>query len=71
MQITTQILNLIPPIIIFLPTIIPLITSIPLIKFHDLFLPTHAPTKTSTLSLLLTLLPLIIFFISSQRYLTL
>ncbi|MDW4287122.1 Na+/H+ antiporter subunit G [Staphylococcus saprophyticus] len=70
MQITSEIVNLIAAIMIFLGSIIALISSIGLIKFQDVFLRSHAATKSSTLSVLLTLVGVIIFFISSQCYLS-
>ena len=70
MQITSEIVNLIAAIMIFLGSIIALISSIGLIKFQDVFLRSHAATKSSTLSVLLTLVGVIIFFISSQGYLS-
>ncbi|MCE5038769.1 Na+/H+ antiporter subunit G [Staphylococcus auricularis] len=63
-----EIVNLIASFMIFLGSIIALISSIGLVKFHDVFLRSHAATKSSTLSLLLTLVGVIVFFISYQGY---
>ncbi|SCS24392.1 Na+/H+ antiporter subunit G [Staphylococcus caeli] len=70
MQITSEIVNLLAAFMIFMGSIIALISAIGLIKFQDVFLRSHAATKSSTLSVLLTLVGVIIFFISSQGYLS-
>ncbi|MFQ3853262.1 Na+/H+ antiporter subunit G [Staphylococcus sp. 2S1] len=70
MQITSEIVNLIATFMMFLGSIIALISAIGLIKFQDVFLRSHASTKSSTLSVLLTLVGVIIYFISSQGYLS-
>lgn len=70
MQITSEIVNLIAAFMMFLGSIIALISAIGLIKFQDVFLRSHASTKSSTLSVLLTLVGVIIYFISSQGYLS-
>ena len=62
--------NLIAAIMMFLGSIIALISAIGLIKFQDVFLRSHASTKSSTLSILLTLVGVIIYFISSQGYIS-
>lgn len=70
MQITSEIINLIAAFMMFLGSVIALISAIGLIKFQDVFLRSHASTKSSTLSVLLTLVGVIIYFISSQGYLS-
>src|SRR5699024_10877486 len=55
---------------IILGSIIAVIRAIGLIKFQDVFLRSHASTKSSTLSVLLTLVGVVIYFISSQSYLS-
>lgn len=70
MQTTSEIVNLCAAIIMFLGSIIALISAIGLIKFQDVFLRSHAATKSSTLSVLLTLVGVIIYFISAQGYLS-
>ena len=68
MQITSEIVNLIAAIMIFLGSIIALISSIGLIKFQDVFLRSHASTKSSTLSVLLTLIGVLIYFTTVQGF---
>ena len=70
MQTTSEIVNLCAAIIMFLGSVIALISAIGLIKFQDVFLRSHAATKSSTLSVLLTLVGVIIYFISAQGYLS-
>ena len=70
MQITSEIVNLIAAFMMFSGSIIALISAIGLIKFQDVFLRSHASTKSSTLSVLLTLVGVVIYFISSQGYLS-
>ncbi|MCU5746903.1 Na+/H+ antiporter subunit G [Staphylococcus sp. SQ8-PEA] len=63
-----EIINLIAAILLFLGSVIALISSIGLIKFQDVFLRSHAATKSSTLAVLLTIVGVIVFFISKQGY---
>lgn len=65
---TNDIINLVAAILIFLGSIVALISAIGLIRFQDVFLRSHAATKSSTLSVLLTLVGVIIYFISNQGY---
>lgn len=64
----SEIVNLIAAIMLFLGSIIALISAIGLIKFQDVFLRSHAATKSSTLSVLLTLVGVIVYFVSAQSY---
>ena len=64
----SEIVNLIAAIMLFLGSIIALISAIGLIKFQDVFLRSHAATKSSTLSVLLTLVGVIVYFVSAQGY---
>ncbi|MBF7017746.1 Na+/H+ antiporter subunit G [Staphylococcus durrellii] len=66
----SEIVNLIAALMMFLGSIIALISAIGLIKFQDVFLRSHAATKSSTLSVLLTLLGVIVYFVSAQSYLS-
>ena len=68
MQITSEIINLIAAFMMFLGSIIALISAIGLIKLQDVFLRSHAATKSSTLSVLLTLVGVIVYFVSAQGY---
>ena len=54
MEIIKDIVSLIASILIFLGSIIALISAIGIVKFQDVFLRSHASTKSSTLSVLLT-----------------
>ena len=53
MEIIKDIVSLIAAIFIFLGSIIALISAIGIVKFQDVFLRSHASTKSSTLSVLL------------------
>ena len=66
----SEIVNLIAAIMLFLGSIIALISAIGLIKFQDVFLRSHAATKSSTLSVLLTLVGVIVYFVSAQGYIS-
>ena len=67
MELTKEIINLCASILIFLGSMIALISSIGLVKFQDVFL-SHASTKSSTLSVLLTLVGVLIFFTNEQSF---
>lgn len=66
----SEIVNLIAAIMMFLGSVIALISAIGLIKFQDVFLRSHAATKSSTLSVLLTVIGVIVHFISAQGYIS-
>lgn len=68
MELTKEIINLCASILIFLGSMIALISSIGLVKFQDVFLRSHASTKSSTLSVLLTLVGVLIFFTNEQSF---
>lgn len=66
MELTKEIINLCASILIFLGSMIALISSIGLVKFQDVFLRSHASTKSSTLSVLLTLVGVLIFLLMNK-----
>ena len=62
MQITKEIVSLMSAILIFLGSVIALISAIGIVKFQDVFLRSHASTKSSTLSVLLTMIGVLVYF---------
>ena len=68
MQITKEIVSLISAILIFLGSVIALISAIGIVKFQDVFLRSHASTKSSTLSVLLTIIGVLIYFIVNTGF---
>ena len=68
MEITKEIVSLISAIFIFLGSIIALISAIGIVKFQDVFLRSHASTKSSTLSVLLTIIGVLIYFTVNQGF---
>lgn len=66
----SEIVSLIAAILLFLGSIIALISAIGLIKFQDVFLRSHAATKSSTLSVLFTIIGVLIYFMTTQGYLS-
>ena len=52
-------------------SIIAVISAIGIVKFQDVFLRSHASTKSSTLSVLLTLVGVLIYFTNEQSFLVL
>lgn len=62
METIKEIVSLISAILIFLGSIIALISAIGIVKFQDAFLRSHASTKSSTLSVLLTIIGVLIYF---------
>lgn len=66
----SEIVSLIAAILLFLGSIIALISAIGLIKFQDVFLRSHAATKSSTLSVLFTIVGVLIYFMTTQGYLS-
>lgn len=62
METIKEIVSLISAILIFLGSIIALISAIGIVKFQDVFLRSHASTKSSTLSVLLTIIGVLIYF---------
>ena len=63
-----DIVSLIASIFIFLGSIIALISAIGIVKFQDVFLRSHASTKSSTLSVLLTVVGVLIYFIVNSGF---
>ena len=63
-----DIVSLIASILIFLGSIIALISAIGIVKFQDVFLRSHASTKSSTLSVLLTVVGVLIYFIVNSGF---
>lgn len=68
MEIIKDIVSLIASILIFLGSIIALISAIGIVKFQDVFLRSHASTKSSTLSVLLTVVGVLIHFYCEFRF---
>lgn len=68
MEITKEIVSLISAILIFLGSIIALISAIGVVKFQDVFLRSHASTKSSTLSVLLTIIGVLLYFTVNQGF---
>ncbi|MDU1612406.1 MAG: monovalent cation/H(+) antiporter subunit G [Staphylococcus epidermidis] len=68
MEIIKDIVSLIAAIFIFLGSIIALISAIGIVKFQDVFLRSHASTKSSTLSVLLTVVGVLIYFIVNSEF---
>ena len=63
-----EIIELIAALLIFLGSIIAVISAIGIVKFQDVFLRSHASTKSSTLSVLLTLVGVLIYFTNEGYY---
>ncbi|MDM7864220.1 Na+/H+ antiporter subunit G [Staphylococcus borealis] len=63
-----EIIELIAALLIFLGSIIAVISAIGIVKFQDVFLRSHASTKSSTLSVLLTLVGVLIYFTNQQSF---
>ncbi|HDY9522935.1 TPA: Na+/H+ antiporter Mnh2 subunit G [Staphylococcus argenteus] len=68
MEITKEIFSLIAAMMLLLGSIIALISAIGIVKFQDVFLRSHAATKSSTLSVLLTLIGVLIYFIVNTGF---
>lgn len=68
MELIKSVIELIASILIFLGSIIAVISAIGIVKFQDVFLRSHASTKSSTLSVLLTLIGVLIYFTTSQGF---
>ncbi|EHJ06717.1 Na+/H+ antiporter Mnh2 subunit G [Staphylococcus simiae] len=68
MELVKEIVSLLSAIMLFLGSIIALISAIGIIKFQDVFLRSHAATKSSTLSVLLTLIGVLIYFIMNSGF---
>ena len=66
MELIKSVTELIASILIFLGSIIAVISAIGIVKFQDVFLRSHASTKSSTLSVLLTLIGVLIYFTTVQ-----
>ncbi|HDB8779336.1 TPA: Na+/H+ antiporter Mnh2 subunit G [Staphylococcus aureus] len=68
MEITKEIFSLIAAVMLLLGSFIALISAIGIVKFQDVFLRSHAATKSSTLSVLLTLIGVLIYFIVNTGF---
>lgn len=68
METIKEIVSLISAILIFLGSIIALISAIGIVKFQDVFLRSHASTKSSTLSVLLTIIGVLIYFTMNAEF---
>ncbi|HDJ3387061.1 TPA: Na+/H+ antiporter Mnh2 subunit G [Staphylococcus aureus] len=68
MEITKEIFSLIAAVMLLLGSFIALISAIGIVKFQDVFLRNHAATKSSTLSVLLTLIGVLIYFIVNTGF---
>ncbi|MBB4832481.1 multicomponent Na+:H+ antiporter subunit G [Staphylococcus hominis] len=68
MELIKSVTELIASILIFLGSIIAVISAIGIVKFQDVFLRSHASTKSSTLSVLLTLIGVLIYFTTVQGF---
>ncbi|HHB0229455.1 TPA: Na+/H+ antiporter Mnh2 subunit G [Staphylococcus aureus] len=68
MEITKEIFSLIAAVMLLLGSFIALISAIDIVKFQDVFLRSHAATKSSTLSVLLTLIGVLIYFIVNTGF---
>lgn len=64
----SEIVSLIAALSILLGSIAALISAIGIVRFRDTFLRSHAATKSSTLSVLLTLTGVFIYFLVTQDY---
>ena len=68
MELINEIVDLIAAFLIFLGSIIAVISGVGIVKFQDVFLRSHASTKSSTLSVLLTLVGVLIYFTNEQSF---
>ncbi|HEJ6933714.1 TPA: Na+/H+ antiporter Mnh2 subunit G [Staphylococcus aureus] len=68
MEITKEIFSLIAAVMLLLGSFIALISAIGIVKSQDVFLRSHAATKSSTLSVLLTLIGVLIYFIVNTGF---
>lgn len=68
MGLTVEIVELLASMIIFLGSIIALVSALGIVKFQDVFLRSHAATKSSTLALMLTLMGVFIYLIVDEGY---
>lgn len=68
MEITKEIFSLIAAVMLLLGSFIALISAIGIVKFQDVFLRSHTATKSSTLSVLLTLIGVLIYFIVNTGF---
>lgn len=68
MEITKEIFSLIAAVMLLLGSFIALISAIGIVKFQDVFLRSHLATKSSTLSVLLTLIGVLIYFIVNTGF---
>ncbi|GEP85207.1 putative Na(+)/H(+) antiporter subunit G [Staphylococcus piscifermentans] len=63
-----EIVSLFAAVLILLGSIVALISAIGIVKFKDVFLRAHAATKSSTLSVLLSLTGVFIYFLMLRDY---
>lgn len=63
-----EIVSLFAAVLILLGSIVALISAIGIVKFKDVFLRAHAATKSSTLSVLLSLIGVFIYFLMMRDY---
>lgn len=63
-----EIVSLIAALSILLGSIAALISAIGIARFRDTFLRSHAATKSSTLSVLLTLMGVFLYFVVTKEY---
>ncbi|WP_269668649.1 Na+/H+ antiporter subunit G [Staphylococcus simulans] len=67
-MIMSEIASLFAAVLILLGSIVALISAIGILKFKDIFLRAHAATKSSTLSVLLSLIGVFIYFLFTRDY---
>lgn len=67
-MIINEIVSLFAAVLILLGSIVALISAIGILKFDDIFLRAHAATKSSTLSVLFSLIGLFIYFWFTRDY---
>ncbi|WP_323703921.1 Na+/H+ antiporter subunit G [Mammaliicoccus sp. Dog046] len=64
----SEIVSLIAALSILLGSIVALISAIGIVRFRDSFLRSHAATKSSTLSVLLALSGVFVYFLVTEEY---
>ncbi|MGV2994724.1 monovalent cation/H(+) antiporter subunit G, partial [Streptococcus porcinus] len=67
-MIINEIVSLFAAVLILLGSIVALISAIGILKFDDIFLRAHAATKSSTLSVLFSLIGVFIYFWFTRDY---
>ncbi|MFO3718824.1 Na+/H+ antiporter subunit G [Staphylococcus felis] len=68
MKMINEVLLLIAALLVFIGSVVSLISAIGLVRFKDVFLRIHAATKSSTAAVLLTLVGVFIYFVIAQGY---